>query len=253
MTAMKARPPEPVDLSGLGSIPRDVRLTGGGITLLILASVLAAGAIAAGVALANVRARQQGEFDLWRSDGVAATGHVTGMSAPHGDDQRRTVTYAYDVAGTPFSGTAELRERQWRGLVVGDAVAVRALQSEPSRSWLAGHGPDVMPIGIIPLSVFGLLGPAGLLAWRIRRDWTLLSEGRLAGARVVATKKVARQHQRAHRVSYEFQTLSGATVTRSFETGRPPEVGASVPVVYHRDDPRRAAVYPLSLVKPAVY
>ena len=92
---------------------------------------------------------------------------------------------------------------------------------------------------------------AAAVAWSVRRQWVLLSEGRAALARVVATKKMRTDKGASYRVSYEFQTISGATQTSKCNVGKePPPIGAVVPVVYHRDTPRWSKIYPLQLVRP---
>ena len=128
-------------------------------------------------------------------------------------------------------------------------MAVRYLAADPRRAWIQGYEPGVVPLVLVPLPVAVLTALAGLLVWGVQRDRTLLSEGRFAHARVIAARK--RQHHGAHRITYEFRTLSGATHVGRSDTGRrPPDVGTLVPVIYHREDPGRSALYPLSLVKP---
>ena len=89
------------------------------------------------------------------------------------------------------------------------------------------------------------------MARSVRRQWILLSEGRVAQARVIGTKKVRRDKRTAFRVSYEFQTLSGAKQTSRYEVGKtPPPIGTVIPIVYHRDKPQWSAKYPFQLVRP---
>jgi hypothetical protein len=89
------------------------------------------------------------------------------------------------------------------------------------------------------------------VARSVRRQWVLLTEGRVARARVIGTKKVRSDHGTRFRVSYEFQTLSGATQTSRCEVGKtPPQIGAVIPIVYHRDKPQWSAAYPFQLVRP---
>jgi hypothetical protein len=96
-----------------------------------------------------------------------------------------------------------------------------------------------------------LLVSAAAIVRAVRRQWVLLSEGRVARARVMAHKKVHRDKHRAYSVSYEFEGLSGARHAAKYEvTKNPPPIGTLVPVVYHRDNPRWSAVYPLQLVRP---
>jgi len=99
--------------------------------------------------------------------------------------------------------------------------------------------------------VFSLLIVATALVWVVRRQRILLSEGRAARARVMALKKVSSDKGKRYRVTYEFQTLSGARQQSRCEIGKtPPAIGATIPVVYHRDRPDWSATYPLQLVRP---
>jgi hypothetical protein len=112
--------------------------------------------------------------------------------------------------------------------------------------------PRGVPLWAIPLVPAALLLAAGAIAWGVRRDWVLLSEGRAAGARVVSQKKVHRDKHTAYEITCEFRDLSGAMHTMRYDAAKaPPAVGAELTVVYHRDDPRRHTVYPLRLVRPS--
>ena len=59
------------------------------------------------------------------------------------------------------------------------------------------------------------------------------------------------QHASGYQLRYEFKTLSGAAVSGKILQKADVAVGGTIPIVYHRDDPRRNARYPLSLVTPA--
>ena len=106
------------------------------------------------------------------------------------------------------------------------------------------------PLWLIPLTVVSLLAMALLLAWHVRRQWVLLSEGRVARARVTGLKKANSDKRRMFRVTYEFQTLSGAMRRARSEVGTAPAIGAVIPIVYHRDEPEWTAMYPMKLVRP---
>lgn len=116
---------------------------------------------------------------------------------------------------------------------------------------MTGYEPAGFPLWTIPIVALSLLLAAAAVAWSVRRQWVLLSEGRVAQARVTGTKKVRHDKRTAYRVSYEFQTLSGAKQTARFEVGKtPPPIGTVMPIVYHRDKPQWSAAYPLQMVRP---
>jgi len=235
-----------------GTIPRNVALTGGGIALTVIASVMATGAIVAAVALAAANMRSADAVRLRAREGVSAQATVTAARTTRGDNPRRVLNYRYDVDGRAYGGEARLHERDARSIEIGDRIGIRYLRSAPERNWLAGEEADVEPpIFLIPLITLSMLGGAAAMAWGIRRQWLLLADGRAALARVTASKTVTHQHGHTYRVSYEFQTMSGATVTAKSEAGkRPPPIGSMIPIVYHRESPKWSAVYPLQLVRP---
>ena len=104
---------------------------------------------------------------------------------------------------------------------------------------------------LIPLVVLALLASGGVIA-RERAAAVDPVVGRTRGAGAGdGLKKVSRDTGRAYKVSYEFQTLSGARHTSRCEMGKAPALGAVIPIVYHRDQPSWSAMYPLQLVRPA--
>ena len=227
----------------------DVRLTANGRAAMILAFTLAAGAVAAAVVLPIVHARQQAERNSLRSGAVTSSATILAVKVTRGEKPRRDVTYRYETERGAYERTVRLRERDRRPLPVGARLPIFYLDSDPARSWLPGAEPDVLPLWVVPVVTCSLALFSMVLFWRIRRDRVLLIEGRLVQGRVLESKKVKHQHHHAHRVRYTFTTLSGATVTGTAEMRRAPgAVGDAISVLYHRDNPRRNAIYPLTLV-----
>ncbi len=235
----------------LGSIPRDVRLTFAGIALTVVGVAFGVGALATAIGLSVASIRADDERQLRERVGVSDTAEVIEVVFRRGENPRRVVTYRYDVDGRSYMGRVTLRQKDRPNIARGAPIPIEYLPSQPEASWLAGARPSVFPIVAIPLVVLALLASGGVIARSVRRQWILLSEGRVALARVTAFKKVSRETGRAYRVSYEFQTLSGARHTSRCETGKAPPLGAVVPIVYHRDQPSWSAMYPLQLVRPA--
>jgi hypothetical protein len=253
ITAHAVRRPEPSRLSPelLGSVPRDVRLTAGGFAVAVTAIALAIAALASAIVMSVAYARSESERQLRGRDSRTADAEVVQIAVTRGEDRRRTVTYRYDVDDRRYVAAARLRGGDRRDLKNGDPILIRYLASRPQTSWLAGYEPGGFPLWAIPIVVVSLLLAAGAVAWSVRRQWVLLSEGRVAQARVIETKKVSRNHRTSFRVSYEFRTLSGAKQTSRCEVGKtPPPIGSVIPIVYHRDQPQWSAAYPFQLVRP---
>ena len=153
---------------------------------------------------------------------------------------------------TTRSGRVVLRERDRRAFAAGGPIPIGYVRSRPDESWAAGYEPDTFPLVLIPLVSIALLSGAAAITWGVRRQWVLLSEGRVAQARVTGQKKVHSDKHQASRVSYEFQTLSGSTQKGHYDVGKnPPPIGTIVPVVYHRETPRWSTAYPLQFVRPS--
>jgi hypothetical protein len=127
---------------------------------------------------------------------------------------------------------------------------VNYLASHPEASWLNGDTPSrdpLWPALVVPIA--GLLSSM-LMVVCIRRQLALLRDGKPAMATITSVKKKMSDHGTYWRVEYQWRLLSGATRTGRYNHNkrRAPEVGSVIPIVYDRDEPRRARKYPLSLV-----
>src|SRR5258705_156658 len=93
--------------------------------------------------------------------------------------------------------------------------------------------------------------PGGLvLPFLIRRERKLLSDGRAAPG--VVTRLSRSQH--GSMVHYEFAIAGGGFAKgKTGPSHKPPPVGATVPVLYDPENPRRNRMYPFSMVKLAEY
>jgi hypothetical protein len=236
----------------LGSVPRDVRLTSGGFAVAVTAIALAVAALVSAIVMSIAFAQSESERQRRQRESSTADAEVVQIAVTRGEQRGRTVTYRYEVDGRRYTGTARLRGSDRRDLKDGSLIRIGYLASRPETNWLTGYEPRGFPLWAIPLVALSLLLAAAAVARSVRRQWILLAEGRVAQARVISTKKVRREHSTAFRVSYEFQTLSGATQTSRCEVGKtPPPIGTLIPIVYHRDKPQWSRAYPFELVRPA--
>ena len=235
-----------------GALPRDVRLTAAGRVLVAMAIATAAAAFMTVVVMSVVYGRAAEERQLRERAGVSATARVEQVVWRRGEHPRRIVTYRYDVGGRSYVGRVTLHENDRRDIARGTPMRIEFVPSRPEASWVAGDRPSPFPLWVIPLAALSLLLTGSLVARSVRRQWILLTEGRAALARVVGFKKVHRKERKAYKVSYEFETLSGAKQTARCEVGKtPPPIGTVIPIVYHRDQPTWSATYPLALVRPS--
>jgi hypothetical protein len=245
-TRRPAAPHLPPEL--LGTLPRDVRLTGGGIAVTAIAIALAVGALVVTIVMSLAYMRVEADRRLREREAITANAEVVSVAVVRNERTRFDVDYRYEVDGRAYTGRTRLR--QARPFENGAAISISYLQSRPETSWLPGRERR-FPLWTIPLATVSLLLVAAAVAWSVRWQWILLSEGRGAQARVTAAKKVSSDKGKRYRVSYEFRTISGATQISRCSIGKAaPAVGTVMPIVYHRDKPHWSAAYPLELVRP---
>jgi hypothetical protein len=77
----------------LGSVPRDVRLSGGGIAVASLAVAAGVGALLAAIVMSAIYVRTSAERQRRERDAVTAEARVVQIQARCGDGPCRIVTY----------------------------------------------------------------------------------------------------------------------------------------------------------------
>jgi len=245
-----SQPPSRGELERFGPVPRDVRLTSSGWVVVVFTIVVAAAAVTTALGLPILRMRQQAIRDAFDRERVFAEATITGVRIEKTKEtRRRVVSFRYAAAGGEYEGTARFERNDPRETIEGGRLPIVYLPSEPSRSWLRGRGPDVIPMWLLPLIPTALLLAAAGMGWGVRRQQTLLSEGRFTLARVTSYKKVGGAHGPSYRVTYEFTTLSGAKVAAKADRTLAQDT-TTVAVVYHRENPQWNAIYPMGLAAP---
>jgi hypothetical protein len=231
--------------------PRDVRLTGAGTALIATAVALVVGAMASALVLFLAYTQSEERRELREREKRGIDAQVVTVTRSGGDGRRRLVSYQFEVDGRSYTGRARLRDRDRRPVAQGARLSIEYLPSQPEESWIVGYEAKRFPLWTIPLVPISLLVLAVVAAARVRRQWTLLSEGRVAHARVTAHKRIHIGDHRGYRVNAEFRDLSGAMhMARYVSRTTPPPAGTVLPIVYHRDNPKWSAFYPLRLVRP---
>jgi len=214
--------------------------------------LLLAAALSLGIGLQLVNEHAIGRAASLDRQGVSVEAEVLSVRIRRDEQRQRFVVYRYEVDGLPHRGSQTLRPKDLRPLVAGSPVTVRYVPGEPGRSWLLGYEPRGVPLTVVILGPAVLLFVAWLLTLKLRRDLQLLSEGRATEARVVGSKKVRYEESTGYKVEYEFRVLSGASRRAKLQTSnKPPAPGTIVTLLYHPDDDRHVAIYPLLLVRVA--
>lgn len=232
------------------SRPRALQLTASGRALLVVAVVLGAAAVAACVGMSLVVRQQADDRRAIVERGVVTEGVVTRLWAS--GDNRQKVEYAFVAGGVRHEGDIKVSAERRRTLRVGSPLAVRYLAERPDFNDLGGRPRSGMPAALPFVIAAVLVACAGLCAFGLRRQWTLLSDGRVAPALVTGHTSEKTQHGTQRQMTYEFLLLSGAVGSGKSQTSdEPPAVGSVIPVIYDPDHPARNRVYPFRLVRPA--
>ena len=234
------------------SAPRDVRLTRSGRTFVVLAWLLAAAAIPLGLLLYREARRQSDAAAAFEQQSVVTSAVVDRLWRKKGDGDPAFAAFHFDANGARVAGEARMRTSVWRELRIGSTVMVRYLPDDPARWSIAGSRRQGMPVAIAYL-VAGTLGGLSLLfTSMVRRQRTLLSEGRATAARITSVKKRHGSHGATHQeIAYEFPLLGGGMAAGRATAPKGSVVGGTIYVVYDPDRPARNHPYPFSLVAPS--
>jgi hypothetical protein len=231
------------------SAPRDVGLTAGGRALIVLAWLLAAGALGAGVTLHLEAQRQANGASDFDRRSVAASAVVDRLWRKTGDGKPAFAAFHFDANGARIAGESRMQLSTWRELRTGSTIAVRYLPENPRSFVVAGQRRGGMPFAVPYAVSFPLAALALLCAGAVRRQRTLLSEGRPASAVVTKVSKHKGSHGETHRAMvYQFRVLAGTIATGKATATKSTEVGATISVVYDPERPTRNRPYPFSLV-----
>lgn len=232
-----------------GSVPREIRLSSGGYVVAVLAVLLILGGIGAGIALSAVGRREAAVQMKLAREGQEAEARVTRVWRASDKEHVPMVAYQFEVDGRQYGDNVKVPLRIWKLLAVGSPLAVRFLPADPLISHPLDWRKERMPVWA-PFLVGSMFSGIGVgLVFLLKREAGLLSEGRPAPA--IVTKYSHGQHG-SKNVHYEFRLLSGSLAKgKSGPTRKLPAIGATICVLYDRDNPRRNRAYPFEMVRVA--
>lgn len=233
------------------SRPREVRLSGAGRVLAVIAVLLFVSAPVVGVLMQRRAESERVERDTLLRSGEIATGTVTRLKRDSDNGNKRSwVYYQFTADGLTFSDRAKIPVARWRTLSVGDTLPIRHVPGNPAVNAPDGIVPGVLPSALAYV-LAGLLLLIGLFCWlSLQFQRRLLSNGRAVIGVVRSVTKQRTQHGPTYRMRYEFPLLNGAMQPGSAQTSaKGPGAGTSIIVLYDDERPKQSRPYPLSLVR----
>ena len=220
---------------------------------MIIAAALVGAGMWGGVELNRRAETAQRRVGLFASDRIVTAGDVLNLRRNGGDDgdQRVTVHYRYAARGRELTGSTRVRREERDRYQVGSPVAVWYLPTEPEASWLDGYSPRSQPSWPATVVPIGCGLSAMALILMVRRQSSLLAQGRPAMATVTHVEKKKSDKGTFWIVHYEWTTMSGATRAGKYHHGKKdlPPVGTAIPIVYDRDNTFRHSKYPMKFVR----
>lgn len=231
----QAAPREPI-----GSAPRKVRLSGNGVAAWAVASLLLAWAPFFIIWLSM---QMQNRTEL-RQDGRVVVGEVTKQWSS-GRGSVPFVGYTFTVAGTVFSGKAQMPPELFGSVRESGHILVRFLPANPT----INH-PDAWE-GSVPSYLGQLLFmiicaiTSSLIMTMLLKDRRLALKGVIAvGAVTSCIIQKGAWGATGFQIKCNFRTEDGRSIIGSDVSQSPREIGASVRVLYLPQNPGRNILFP---------
>ena len=238
-------PPDGLD----HAFPRAVALTRSGWVLVVIAILLLAGGINAGVTLGVAASRDARDERLMQQENGVADAVITRVWRTRGEHPQSWISYQFDAQGKSHSQDFKVPLRMWQGLEAGSHLPVRFAVLRPDLNHPLGLSLERIPPAVPFLVAFWLVIWSPILLLPIRRQRFFLSEGRPAPGVVTKHEKMQRGssgEKRGMKYRFDFHVLSGAAGSGSAGPVKsPPPVGSRITVLYDPENPRRNVPYPL--------
>lgn len=221
------------------AVPRRVRFDQTSITLLIGMLFIFWVSIAGLTWMSYGKVRNAQLLSTLRQKGYAAEGEVTKRSASL---DGAFVTYEFSVDGMSYSGHARMKLRRDSVSTPGGQIPIRYLPEDPREN---------LPINVEVFSVRDtqpFLLCLFFIGLSIYVIYTYFRERRLARMGVVVEARVTgcAPYHKQFDVYYEFTAEGNLSMEGSCLTEDEYEVGASIPVIYRRSNPKKNESYPVA-------
>jgi hypothetical protein len=247
MESKSSRAEEPaISPEVVGTPPRRIRLTGNGITLVVVAAGLFGIAAVYACSVGTEAARQYQIRTALRSASNETVGKIEELRNPrHG--LKEYVDYTFVVDGKTYSGEAIVPLENYRSIRLTSSLPIRYLPENPA----ANHPVDwewSVILELDPYFVLAFLAGLGCILFippqmQFERR---LAAGGLATIGVVTNCSVSGKYGSFINLKYDFRTQDGILVQGrgSFRTQQ--EIGAKILILYLPKKPRQNIPYPVS-------
>ena len=171
-------------------------------------------------------------FYVLRQAGYEASGEVTKSYPGRGSVD---VNYRFSVDGVVYTGDAKMIGDDYRIQAPGDTILIRYLPKNPSVNqpvnweWFSSWE---LPYYVLGLGLLAGVGALLVAGWRKRRlaRIGIVVEGRVTGCVPDGNR---------FKAYYEFTTKDKVWAEGSTQMSEECKVGASIPVIYLRSNPKR--------------
>jgi hypothetical protein len=224
------------------ALPREVRTSGRGMFMALLAVVLLAASVPLFLWERNQGAQQAARVERLRTEGRVATGEIVRLWHKSGSSKRRPapmVTYAFSAGGRRFAGESSVPEARWDRLQTAGFLPVRFVPADPNINHPLDWEESPQPVWLSFVLAGVLVGCGIAFLARLRRQARVMAEGLPTPGIVTGCYRT----KGGWMVRYRFRTKDGAVVHGSSQAGRL-EAGATVCVLYLQSNPRRNLMYP---------
>ena len=219
--------------------PRRVRFDRTSITLLMGMLFIFWASIAGLAWMSYGKVKNAQLFSTLRQKGYAAEGEVTKRSVSL---DGVFMTYEFAVDGISYSGYARMKLRPNSASGPGGQIPIRYLPDDPREN---------LPIDVEEFSIrdtqpfllcLSFMGLSIFVIYRYLRERRLVRMGVVVEARVTGCAPYRNQFD----VYYEFVTEGNGSMDGSCITEDEYEIGASIPVIYRRSNPKKNEAYPVA-------
>jgi hypothetical protein len=177
--------------------------------------------------------------DILHREGSTTDGIVTVSKLNHSGVY---LYYRYEVDGVRYFGQVEMKASGYRAPAPGETIHILYLPSKPNVSLPSGWEWfsiwDIVPLVFVLFTTTG----SGFLIAEALRERQLARMGVVVEGRVTGCEL----SQRPFKIYYEFTTDGNGVAEGSSELADEYEVGAPIPVIYLRSNPKRNDRYPPS-------
>jgi hypothetical protein len=231
----------------LRSAPRPVELKAAGKAMVVLALLLALGGVSGGTLLQIKTANDTDAVAFRAMNGMTAEGRIVTSEPRKGKNEAR-MTYEFRVSDVTYSG----RLRQGGQLPVGSTLSIGYLPANPADNWAMGHEPKGTPFWLPSLMGLTALALAGCVAFSLRSQQQLLSDGRAAIAKALTCRRVSHgSHGHHYTIEYEYRQMNGLVYKGKLRNRAAVTADTDFILLCEPDNPKKARKYPFSFVRVA--